>query len=388
METNALFQAALALTPPWQVSSTEFSSSEAEDHGQLDIHLSFQRGARFACPECGDSCPVRALKNPRIQLPEYRFLAGWVTGIVEPGGALAVPVTAGDKMYVVLVRLLEIDGGGAAGPVVPVGALCNYTYSSRLILRALSPEFGVIHDEPPCGILFGAEEIVSPLGGHVEDLMDLVTRNIDPEAWEEYGNWINPHAESLYVSPQGGLREKVARFVARLEKRFLRPLRIEVEHWSGPGPVKTGAHRAAPAGLDKLIGAGVVQTIAGRRGFVVAGTSATHIADFLPERDAKKSEPVIARTFQGMAAQVRPVFTVDGSSVDVELAVLLATRHRPKPTDATMTRSGILELVEPREVRFETTVRAPLDGAYVLDAGPDPTDPKRRLALVIRPMAE
>jgi transposase len=43
-----LFQAALGLTPPWQVTSVEFNV-EAK---RLDLRVDFPRGATFCCPEC------------------------------------------------------------------------------------------------------------------------------------------------------------------------------------------------------------------------------------------------------------------------------------------------------------------------------------------------
>lgn len=46
---EALFQAALGLTPPWQVSSIRFEG----DPPQLWIELRFAKGAHFRCPDCG-----------------------------------------------------------------------------------------------------------------------------------------------------------------------------------------------------------------------------------------------------------------------------------------------------------------------------------------------
>jgi transposase len=56
--TSVLFRRAHGLAAPWKVANIAF---DAERH-RLDIHLSFERGARFACPE-GDSddCPVHDL---------------------------------------------------------------------------------------------------------------------------------------------------------------------------------------------------------------------------------------------------------------------------------------------------------------------------------------
>ncbi len=49
MKDIDLFQMALGLTPPWQVSSSEFDP----DKRRLDIHLDFPKGSTFQCSECG-----------------------------------------------------------------------------------------------------------------------------------------------------------------------------------------------------------------------------------------------------------------------------------------------------------------------------------------------
>ena len=50
-----LFQAALGLGEPWQVVSVEFDPAAK----RLDLRIDFEKGARFACPECGrEGCPV------------------------------------------------------------------------------------------------------------------------------------------------------------------------------------------------------------------------------------------------------------------------------------------------------------------------------------------
>ena len=50
-----LFQAALGIADPWQVTEASFDP----ETGRLELHLDFAKGARFACPE-GDqaACPV------------------------------------------------------------------------------------------------------------------------------------------------------------------------------------------------------------------------------------------------------------------------------------------------------------------------------------------
>jgi transposase len=50
-----LFQAALGLSEPWQVVSVEFDPAAK----RLDLRIDFEKGSRFACPECGrEGCPV------------------------------------------------------------------------------------------------------------------------------------------------------------------------------------------------------------------------------------------------------------------------------------------------------------------------------------------
>jgi transposase len=58
MDTRDLFQAALGLTPPWQVSDVSFEKDEETGGAQLQIHVDFPRGSRFPCPECGKPCSV------------------------------------------------------------------------------------------------------------------------------------------------------------------------------------------------------------------------------------------------------------------------------------------------------------------------------------------
>ncbi len=58
MHTNALFQAALGLVPPWMVADVTFDPQAADGRGQLDLRLDFPAGSRFACPECSAACPA------------------------------------------------------------------------------------------------------------------------------------------------------------------------------------------------------------------------------------------------------------------------------------------------------------------------------------------
>ena len=46
-----LFQMALGLTPPWQVSDAQFDPNTK----RLDIRIDFPRGSTFTCPKCGQT---------------------------------------------------------------------------------------------------------------------------------------------------------------------------------------------------------------------------------------------------------------------------------------------------------------------------------------------
>jgi len=55
MKDTDLFQMALGLQAPWQVSKVEFDALK----GQLNILIDFPKGSRFSCPACGQSgCTV------------------------------------------------------------------------------------------------------------------------------------------------------------------------------------------------------------------------------------------------------------------------------------------------------------------------------------------
>jgi len=62
----ALFNAALGLTEPWQVTSVEFDPATK----RLDLRIDFPRGATFCCPECD----VAGLKARDTEEKTWRHL--------------------------------------------------------------------------------------------------------------------------------------------------------------------------------------------------------------------------------------------------------------------------------------------------------------------------
>ncbi len=67
MNTNELFGMALGLTGGWKVVASDFAKD-----GGLCLELDFERGTRFACPQCGASCPVHDTAQR-----EWRHLDFW-----------------------------------------------------------------------------------------------------------------------------------------------------------------------------------------------------------------------------------------------------------------------------------------------------------------------
>ena len=62
MQDTDLFQMALGLMHPWIVEQCEFDPQKK----RLDIHITFERGGRFPCPECaGPDCKVHDTVDKR-----------------------------------------------------------------------------------------------------------------------------------------------------------------------------------------------------------------------------------------------------------------------------------------------------------------------------------
>ncbi len=66
MKLQDLFQEALGICPPWEVTALKFSVQE----GRLDITIDFPRGSTFPCPDCG----AKGAKAYDTQQEEWRHL--------------------------------------------------------------------------------------------------------------------------------------------------------------------------------------------------------------------------------------------------------------------------------------------------------------------------
>jgi transposase len=64
MDYLKLFEAALGLTPPWQLEKVSFDP-KAEGVGAVELRVGFARGSRFACPECQALCAAHDTHEQR-----------------------------------------------------------------------------------------------------------------------------------------------------------------------------------------------------------------------------------------------------------------------------------------------------------------------------------
>ena len=76
MDPELLFGAALGITSPWKVEEVEFSK-EAK---RLDIKISFERGATFACPVCGTVSPAHLHKRKNMETSQFLLVRSVLNG--------------------------------------------------------------------------------------------------------------------------------------------------------------------------------------------------------------------------------------------------------------------------------------------------------------------
>jgi hypothetical protein len=142
----------------------------------------------------------------------------------------------------------------------------------------------------------------------------------------------------------------------------------------------------APEGAERLYSAGL-STVSGRWTGFMAGDTLNYLADYDVEvaQEARIADPIVGQSFSGVVANVRPVMTPDGSRVRIGLRLLLARRGTVAefPTGAQFL--GTVETFDEYRTALDTMAETALGVPYTIDAGPDPRDPARRLAVVLLP---
>ncbi len=84
MKDTDLFQMALGLQAPWQVSKVEFDALKS----QLTIMIDFPKGSRFICPVCGQS----DCKAYDTEQKSWRHLSFFSMRLISRRGCRAVSV--------------------------------------------------------------------------------------------------------------------------------------------------------------------------------------------------------------------------------------------------------------------------------------------------------
>ncbi len=107
-------------------------------------------------------------------------------------------------------------------------------------------------------------------------------------------------------------------------------------------------------------------------------------------QDSKIADPIIGQVFTGLAANLRPLLSLDGSKVRLDLSVLLSRQKAvtEEKTDPEAQFLGALEQVEEDRRVFATNLELPIGSLHVFDGGPDPKAPGRRLAIGVRVSAK
>jgi len=67
VDANVLFGKALGLGDGWRVVESEMDLGGQ----QLKLKLDFGKGLQFACPECGEYCPVHDTVEKRWRHPDF-----------------------------------------------------------------------------------------------------------------------------------------------------------------------------------------------------------------------------------------------------------------------------------------------------------------------------
>lgn len=120
-----LFEAALGIAEPWQVSDATF----APDEGRLDIYLDFPRGARFACPEGDeDACPVHDTESKTWRHLDFfqhqAYLHARLLRVVCPAHGtrrISVPWARAGSGFTLLFEALLLE----FAPHMPVAAIAR-----------------------------------------------------------------------------------------------------------------------------------------------------------------------------------------------------------------------------------------------------------------------
>jgi hypothetical protein len=306
-----------------------------------------------------------------LSLPEFRHAEAFASRLLGSGGKFAVPCLAGNRCVVFVIGATVLDGA-ATSRLLDTGPLCRLP---------IAREFGYPREvETSEKVLLAprprlAETLLPPLEGEL--LAEMVYTATGA------GSVLVLPGGTMIVSGSDEARDRAKEYLRAREKEVFRPVAVDLRIVSSPAGVAED-----DAGRPLL--AGKVVTLSGRKACLMAGDTLNYLADHDVEvaQESRIADPVIAQSFAGLVANVTPRLAAAGGAAQVAVELLVA-RRAPMGVFATGSQClGTVDVVEEKRTILVTTVGATLGEPCRLDAGPDPSDPARRLTLVITVTAD
>jgi hypothetical protein len=314
-----------------------------------------------------------------LDLPVLEHSDGFSTHIVKSGESFSLSFQENGTLRTVRVKATVLGRGGP-GWIFDVGAM---TRLQKLYLAGYHPD---LDGDPEsrrrsAPVMNRLEPQHGPMG-YSEEILDLLTQNVDPWYWEEEGGINVFDSGGLVVKAKPEVLERVRRFLVAREAQALVPVGVNVEIRSVAGPVASGATKEKPEGA--VFAAADLATVPGKDCCAILGRTRNFVASYEAQvaQSSKISDPIVGQTFDGVVVNLGPRLSMDRTTVRLEVGLLVAHRapKADEPTDPEAQFVGKLNLVSEKRSVFQTTLTFPKDHLYVLDVGPDPKTPKRRLA--------
>jgi len=212
----------------------------------------------------------------------------------------------------------------------------------------------------------------------VDALLELVRGEVNPWYWEEEGDLVPLADGRLLLLASEEMRHRVAAFLRAREAEALRPLAVDVRVLS------VGREGTESA---RLLHAGTIRCLSGRRAFLRVGDTANYVAGYGAEvaKGSRIADPVVGQSFAGLALDVLPRLSSDGARLSLELWLHLATHEIGDPVTTGAAAIGRSNALVQWRTCLSETVEIPLGETFTIDAGPHGEG--RRLAVEIRAIA-
>ncbi len=318
-----------------------------------------------------------------LELPRYRLGDTYATRLVPSGKSFLLPLLSEDRC-VVLVFRAEALGPAGGGRLLDTGAL---TRLPNLCVFGL-PDVGDAREQAMVA------PRLFPLPDERVPLLSIETLAGLPDSLE----MLRPGAGTvtaegngfLLVNGQAELRDWLRAMVGEREQELIRPVSVDLSVWSTPAAPPVGEGKSVGPEQGELLFAAGLSTVSGRPTGFMTGDTMNYLADYDVEvaQEARIADPIVGQSFAGVLANVRPVLTTDGTRVRIGLNLLLARRGEIEAFPTGAQYLGTVEIFDEKRTVLNTLAETALGVPYTIDAGPDPRDPARRIAVVLRAVAQ